>query len=105
MKVLAIDVGGTHIKVRCHGNRAERKGRGFEDYVGKAGLGRLGREKWQKHVEDVGERLRAAFVIDNVVIGGGNVKKLKRMPAGARAGDNENAFRGGARMWEDYVYP
>jgi polyphosphate glucokinase len=45
-------------------------------------------------------RLRAALLPDYVVLGGGNVKKLKVLPEGARPGSNENAFRGGFRMWE-----
>jgi len=36
------------------------------------------------------------------VIGGGNAKKLHRLPAGARMGDNRNAFLGGFRLWEKY---
>jgi polyphosphate glucokinase len=36
-----------------------------------------------------------------VVLGGGNVKKLKDLPPGCRRGDNSNAFLGGFRLWED----
>jgi polyphosphate glucokinase len=35
-----------------------------------------------------------------VVLGGGNVKKLKKLPKSCRAGDNANAFIGGFRLWE-----
>jgi hypothetical protein len=35
-----------------------------------------------------------------VVLGGGNVKQLKELPAGCRAGDNANAFLGGYRLWD-----
>jgi len=34
------------------------------------------------------------------VLGGGNTKKLDELPPGARAGDNNNAFIGGARLWQ-----
>ncbi len=34
------------------------------------------------------------------MLGGGNVKKLKTLPPGCRAGDNANAFLGGFRLWE-----
>jgi predicted NBD/HSP70 family sugar kinase len=80
-----------------------RKGRTYEDYLGKRGLDRLGRKKWQKHVEQVVALFQAAFVTHNVVIGGGNSKKLKHLPPGARLGNNTHAFQGGFRMWEDYV--
>jgi polyphosphate glucokinase len=72
----------------------------FEDYVGVRGLERLGKKKWRRHVADVVSRLIAALEPDDVVVGGGNVKKLKKLPRGCRRGDNANAFRGGFRLWE-----
>jgi len=72
----------------------------FEDYVGIRGLERLGGKKWRKHVEDVVARLAAAMQADEVVLGGGNVKKLKELPPLCRVGDNDNAFIGGFRLWE-----
>ena len=72
----------------------------FEDYVGLRGLKRLGKRKWRQHVADVVARLIAALLSDDVVLGGGNVKHLKRLPPGCRAGDNANAFIGGFRLWE-----
>jgi polyphosphate glucokinase len=72
----------------------------LENYVGKRGLNRLGRKKWQDHVEQVVTRLIAALKPDDVVIGGGNAKKLKALPPGTRLGDNANAFIGGLRLWE-----
>jgi polyphosphate glucokinase len=62
---------------------------------------RLGKRKWHRYVFDVVERFKNAFVVDYVVLGGGNVRKLDELPPGARRGDNNNAFLGGARLWED----
>jgi len=73
----------------------------FEDYVGLRGLKRLGKRRWRSCVEDVVKRLIAALAPDDVVLGGGNVHQLKELPAGCRAGDNANAFRGGFRMWDE----
>jgi polyphosphate glucokinase len=73
----------------------------FEDYVGIRGLKRLGRKKWRKHVVDVVARLTAATEAEDVVLGGGNVKKLNELPPGCREGDNDNAFLGGFRLWEE----
>jgi polyphosphate glucokinase len=80
--------------------RFHYKDRTLEDYLGKRGLKRQGRKKWQREVEEVVERLREALKPDDIVIGGGNVKHLKELPAGARAGSNANAFLGGFRLWE-----
>lgn len=76
------------------------KKRTYEDYVGIRGLEEFGEKEWRKHVEDVVERLVAAFEPDDVVLGGGNAKKLKELPPLCRLGDNANAFKGGFRMWE-----
>jgi polyphosphate glucokinase len=72
----------------------------YEDYVGERSLEKRGKKKWRRHVADVVEQLVAALEPDDVVLGGGNVKKLKTLPKGCRAGDNANAFLGGFRMWE-----
>jgi polyphosphate glucokinase len=73
----------------------------YEDYVGLRGLEKWGKKKWRKHVEDVVARLTAALLPDDVVLGGGNAKKLKELPVGCRVGDNTNAFLGGFRLWEE----
>ena len=75
------------------------KKRTYESYVGRAGLERDGRKKWQRRVGDVVERLVAALRPDETVIGGGNVRNLDALPPGCRAGHNANAFRGGFRLW------
>jgi polyphosphate glucokinase len=75
--------------------------RTFEYYAGVRGLKRLGKKAWRRAVFDVVKRLTAALEPDEVVLGGGNVKKLKTLPPGCREGDNANAFKGGFRLWED----
>ena len=75
------------------------KKRTFEDYVGVRGYERLGKKKWRKEVADVVSRLVAALEPEDVVLGGGNVKKLKELPPGCRVGANANAFLGGFRVW------
>jgi polyphosphate glucokinase len=72
----------------------------YEDYVGERGLEKRGKKKWRRHVADVVDRLVAALEPDDVVLGGGNVKKLKDLPKGTREGNNINAFLGGFRLWE-----
>src|SRR5215472_3919573 len=86
------------------GHLPYRKGT-YEDYVGIRGLERVGKKKWRRYVADVVARLIAALQPDDVVLGGGNVKKLKELPPGCRAGDNANAFLGGFRLWEETPKP
>ena len=73
----------------------------FEDYVGERGQQRYGLRRWRKRVADVVARLQAALLPDEVVLGGGNVRALKELPPGCRAGDNNNAFAGGFRLWPE----
>jgi polyphosphate glucokinase len=78
-----------------------RNGKTYEDYVGIRGLQRLGRKKWQQHVGKVVQQFRDAMQAEEVVLGGGNAKKLRELPPGTRLGENANAFVGGLRIWEE----
>lgn len=81
------------------GHLPYRKGKTYEDYLGIRGLERLGKKKWEYHVFKVVSELRAALCADDVVLGGGNSKRLTKLPPRTRLGENENAFVGGFRMW------
>lgn len=75
------------------------KGGTFVDYVGKAGRKRLGRERWARHVTEVVEQLHKALQVEYTVVGGGGVEDVIKLPTGALRGHNDNAFKGGIRMW------
>ena len=77
-----------------------KHGKTYEDYVGLRGLKRFGKKNWRRHVADIVERLKDALEVEYVVLGGGNAKHLKKLPADTRLGDNQNAFAGGFRLWE-----
>jgi predicted NBD/HSP70 family sugar kinase len=76
-----------------------KNGKTYEEYVGKAGLERGGKKRWRKNVADVAARFGAALEADEVVLGGGNAKLLKRLPSGTRSVNNGHAFLGGYRLW------
>lgn len=76
-----------------------RHGETYEHWIGEAGMKRLGKNRWRKHVTAVVGLLAEAFLADYVVLGGGNVRHVKRLPKGARRGGNANAFKGGFRLW------
>jgi polyphosphate glucokinase len=78
-----------------------KNGNTYEDYVGLRGLKRLGRRKWERHVGKVVAQLREALEPEQVVLGGGNAKKLKKLPPGTMRGNNQNAFKGGLRLWSE----
>lgn len=93
-------VNGTVIPMEL-GHLPYRKDRTYEDYVGNRGLEQRGRPRWEGHVHRVVRLFQDAFLIQDVVLGGGNARKLKKLPDGCRFGDNENAFIGGFRLWDD----
>jgi predicted NBD/HSP70 family sugar kinase len=82
------------------GHLAYKKGT-FEQYLGKGGLARLGKKKWLQNVEEIVNLMISVLELDEVVIGGGNVKHLQQLPNGCRAGNNSNAFLGGFHLWEN----
>lgn len=78
-----------------------RKGRTYEEYVGKRGMNRLGVKRWRKHVASVIELFHDALQADEVVLGGGEAKMVKTVPAGVRRVANDMAILGGLRIWVD----
>jgi polyphosphate glucokinase len=73
----------------------------FEDYVGEKGRKRYGRDRWQRAVRETIAHFKAALEPDYIVLGGGNAKRIEELPPGCRLGDNQNAFAGGFRLWEE----
>jgi predicted NBD/HSP70 family sugar kinase len=71
----------------------------MEDYVGLRGLRRYGKRRWRRLVAKVIAVLRKGLIVDYVVLGGGNARKLKKLPESCRLGSNTLAHAGGERLW------
>ena len=76
-----------------------KKDKSYEDYVGERGLERLGKKKWAEHVFRVVALLRDAMQVDDVVLGGGQTKRLPELPPGVRRGRDDAAIVGGVKLW------
>lgn len=72
----------------------------LEDVLGKRALKKMGQERWEKAVHEAIDNLHKAFAADYIVIGGGNAKKVRRLPKETRRGSNRYAFHGGIRLWQ-----
>ena len=59
----------------------------------------MGKKKWRRYVARIVDELQKALEADYVVLGGGNVKKIKTLPPKTRLCANGNAFIGGYRLW------
>ena len=77
----------------------------WEGYLGIRSLEKRGRKKWEQQVETAVARLHDAFAPGDIVLGGGNAKKLKKLPKGCRMGNNAYAFAGGFRLFEKTAKP
>jgi predicted NBD/HSP70 family sugar kinase len=76
------------------------EGETLEHHLSRSGLEQHGSKKWQQAVGDAVAMLKAAFLADYVVLGGGQAKKLDLLPKGCHRGSNDMAYVGGVRMWE-----
>lgn len=72
----------------------------IENYLGIPGVELLGEKEWKREVIFAVMQLKRSFIADYVVLGGGNVHRFDELPDGVERGRNENAFRGGLRLWE-----
>ena len=68
--------------------------------LGRRGLKSLGKSMWREILERTVQAFPDAFMVDYVVLGGGNAKLMRNPPAGVRLGHNLTAFRGGLRLWD-----
>jgi polyphosphate glucokinase len=96
----AFIIDGTIIPLAL-GHLLLRGSKTIEECVNRTALVSIGVARWRKRVTDAATTLKAAFMAEYVVLGGGNAKKLDELPEGCRRGGNHNAYFGGLRMWED----
>ena len=73
----------------------------IEEWLGIPGVKRLGEEEWKREVLYAVPQLKRSFIVDYVVLGGGNAKRFTQLPEGIEPGGNDNAYRGGLRLWEN----
>jgi polyphosphate glucokinase len=79
-----------------------KKGKTYEDYVGKRGYEKYGDVKWNYLVEKAIEQTAKLFNWDALYLGGGNSKKITfRLPDNVRIVSNEDGLLGGVKLWRD----
>lgn len=81
------------------GQLRDRSGQRLWRILGDRGRRRLGNRLWRRAVQRAVEDLGLAFLPDEIVLGGGNAKLIRKPPRGARLGSNRAAIRGGFRLW------
>ena len=80
-------------------------GENMADRLGRAGFETHGHARWVESVGAITAVLRDAFAADYVVLGGGNAKRVDPLPPCTRRGGNDDAIKGGFRLWEEMIEP
>lgn len=90
-----------HIVAMELGHLRRSKRHDYEDLLGAGGYARLGKRKWRRKVHAVVEGFSAALLPDEIVVGGGQADRLRKLPPRTRRGNNSAAFLGGFRLWDE----
>jgi len=79
-----------------------RKGKTYEDDLGKNGLAKHGRKRWNKLIEKAITQLESLFNYDHLYIGGGNATKINfALPDHVTRIPNEDGLLGGVMLWKE----
>ena len=79
-----------------------KKGMTYEDYLGRRGLDKYGKARWNDFLEAAIAQTEALFNWDHLYLGGGNTKKILFTPANnVSIVSNESGLLGGVALWRD----
>ncbi|MBV9443986.1 MAG: ROK family protein [Acidobacteriaceae bacterium] len=77
-----------------------RKDRTYEDYLGRQGLSKYGRKRWNKLLEKAIVQIESLFNYDHLYIGGGNAVKIDfPLPKHVTRVPNQDGLLGGVALW------
>ncbi len=78
-----------------------RKDKTYEDFLGRRGLQKYGRKRWNKLVAKAIPQIESLFNYDHLYIGGGNATKIDfDLPKHATRIPNEDGLLGGVALWK-----
>lgn len=78
-----------------------RKKKTYEDDLGRRGLQKHGRKRWNKLVAEAIPQIEALFNFDHLYIGGGNATKIDfDLPSHVTRIPNEDGLLGGVALWK-----
>jgi polyphosphate glucokinase len=78
-----------------------RKGKTYEEYLGKEGLKKYGLKQWNKLVQKAIDQTSKLFNWDYLYIGGGNAEKIDfQLGPNIMIVSNEDGLLGGVMLWE-----
>ena len=83
------------------GHHPFKNKKSYEDFLGKRGLEKQGKKKWNAHLQEAIELLRRIFNFDRLYIGGGNSDKITfEVPKDVILSKNIAGLLGGLKLWQ-----
>jgi polyphosphate glucokinase len=85
------------------GQHPWRKGKTYEDILGRKGLDKIGKKAWNKLLKEAIAQTQALFYWDHLYLGGGNAKKIDFVPPkNVSIVPNEMGLIGGVALWREW---
>jgi polyphosphate glucokinase len=85
------------------GHHPWRKDREYEDYLGRRGLDKYGKKRWNRLLQEAIEQTAKLFNWDHLYLGGGNAKKIDFKPGkNVEIISNEAGLLGGVALWREW---
>jgi polyphosphate glucokinase len=79
-----------------------KKGMNYEDYLGRRGLDKYGKARWNDFLEAAIRQTELLFNWDHLYLGGGNTKKITfKLAKNIIIVSNESGLLGGVYLWKD----
>jgi polyphosphate glucokinase len=86
------------------GHHPWRKGKTYEDYLGRRGLDKYGKKRWNELLQEAILQTSALFNWDHLYLGGGNTKKIDFEPGkNVKIVSNEAGLLGGVALWREWA--
>jgi polyphosphate glucokinase len=82
------------------GHHPWQKGKTYEDFLGRRGLKRHGKKRWNRFLQGAIEQTAKTFNWDRLYLGGGNAKEINfTLPTYVSTISNEDGLFGGVALW------
>ncbi|MBW4028534.1 MAG: ROK family protein [Acidobacteria bacterium] len=84
------------------GHHPWQKGKTYEQFLGRAGLKKHGKKRWNHLLEKAIAQTLATFNWDHLYVGGGNSKEISfNLPPNVTIVPNQDGLLGGDALWSD----
>ena len=94
-------VNGTYVPNVELAHHPFRKGRTYEQQLGKRALEHVGRRRWNRRLGLAIDQIQQTFNFDRLYVGGGNARKVTiKLPAHVTLVNNVSGLLGGVKLWE-----